>query len=121
MYLIISLPSILIPTAIAAGIALVLGIVLVVAARFFALPVDEKLEKVRSALPGVNCGGVGITGSSAVRERTGFPSGPAASSRPRWMAWVGHTSRHLLQWVHRNWSITAKGPSMVIAPEGQTL
>lgn len=61
----ISLPSILIPTAIVAAIALILGIVLVVAARLFALPVDEKLEKVRSALPGVNCGACGYSGCDA--------------------------------------------------------
>lgn len=61
----ISLPTILIPTAIGAGIALLLGIVLVIAAKFFALPVDEQFEKVREALPGVNCGACGYSGCDA--------------------------------------------------------
>ena len=61
----INLPAILIPTAIGAGIALVLGIVLVIVAQLFALPVDEKLEAVREALPGVNCGACGYSGCDA--------------------------------------------------------
>ncbi|MDD3930877.1 MAG: RnfABCDGE type electron transport complex subunit B [Clostridiaceae bacterium] len=58
----ISLPAILIPVGIAAAIALILGIVLVIASKVFALPVDQTLEEVRSALPGVNCGACGYSG-----------------------------------------------------------
>ncbi|NLO37491.1 MAG: RnfABCDGE type electron transport complex subunit B [Clostridiaceae bacterium] len=57
--------SILVPTAIGGGIALVLGLILVAAARIFALPVDEKLETIRAALPGVNCGACGYSGCDA--------------------------------------------------------
>jgi Na+-translocating ferredoxin:NAD+ oxidoreductase RNF subunit RnfB len=68
MYLIamsLNLQSILVPTAIGGGIALILGIILVVAARIFALPADEKLEEIRAALPGVNCGACGYSGCDA--------------------------------------------------------
>ncbi len=56
------LSSVLIPTAIAAGIALVLGAVIMITAKVFAIPVNEKLEKIKSILPGVNCGTCGYSG-----------------------------------------------------------
>lgn len=61
----ISLQTILVPIAIGTGIALVLGIILVVASRLLALPVDHRLEEIRSVLPGVNCGACGYSGCDA--------------------------------------------------------
>ncbi len=44
------------------GIGLILGIVLSLASKFFAVPTDEKTEKIRCALPGANCGACGFSG-----------------------------------------------------------
>jgi Na+-translocating ferredoxin:NAD+ oxidoreductase RNF subunit RnfB len=65
VFSLISWPTIVIPVAICGGIALVLGLILVLTARLFALPVDEHLEKIRAALPGVNCGACGYSGCDA--------------------------------------------------------
>jgi Na+-translocating ferredoxin:NAD+ oxidoreductase subunit B len=58
----ISLPSILIPVAICSGVALVLGAVIMVISKFFAIPVDGKMEEIKSLLPGANCGACGFSG-----------------------------------------------------------
>ena len=54
--------SFVVPALIGGGIALVLGIIIIITTKVFALPVDEKLEKVRNILPGVNCGACGYSG-----------------------------------------------------------
>lgn len=54
--------EILIPVIIVAVIGLIAGIGLSLASKFMAVPVDEKQEKVRSALPGANCGACGYSG-----------------------------------------------------------
>jgi electron transport complex protein RnfB len=56
------LTSVLIPTAIGGGVALLLGIVIMITAKVFAIPVDEKLESIKSILPGANCGACGYSG-----------------------------------------------------------
>ena len=43
-------------------IGLVCAVLLVVAGKFMAVPVDEKFEKVRACLPGANCGACGYAG-----------------------------------------------------------
>lgn len=48
--------------AIVAGIGLVAGAILAVASVLMAVPVDEKAEKIRQALPGANCGYCGFAG-----------------------------------------------------------
>ena len=54
------------------AIGLVAGVILVLAGKFFAVPVDETQEKLRAALPGANCGGCGYSGcdgyASAVKD-----------------------------------------------------
>lgn len=51
---------------IAVGVVVVIGllcaIILVVAAKFFAVKVDEREKKIRECLPGANCGACGYTG-----------------------------------------------------------
>ncbi len=42
----------MIPIAIGGGIALILGVVIVITAKFFDVPVDEKLESIKALLPG---------------------------------------------------------------------
>lgn len=53
---------ILLPVLIVAAIGLVAGIGLALASKFMAVPVDEKVEKLREALPGANCGACGYSG-----------------------------------------------------------
>lgn len=50
------------PAGIVAGIALFMGVVLTLAAKFMAVKVDEKLAQIREALPGINCGACGFAG-----------------------------------------------------------
>lgn len=54
--------EIVIPVVIVAVIGLVAGIGLSLASKFMAVPVDERQEKVRAALPGANCGACGYSG-----------------------------------------------------------
>ncbi len=54
--------DILLPVIIVGVIALIAGIGLSLAAKFMAVPVDEKQEKIREALPGANCGACGFSG-----------------------------------------------------------
>lgn len=54
--------EILIPVIIVAVIGLIAGIGLSVASKLMAVPVDEKQEKIREALPGANCGACGYSG-----------------------------------------------------------
>jgi electron transport complex protein RnfB len=62
VFVLLSLPSVLVPVAIASGLALLLGIVIVITSRIFAIPVDERLEAIKGILPGANCGACGYTG-----------------------------------------------------------
>lgn len=59
------LESVLIPTAIGGGIALILGAVIMITAKVFAVPVDDRLNQVKSILPGANCGACGYAGCEA--------------------------------------------------------
>ena len=58
----IELSSLLIPFAVIAGVALVLGILLAVLSHFFAVPEDPTFGKIRECLPGINCGACGYKG-----------------------------------------------------------
>ncbi len=50
------------PTAVLAGIGLVSGFGLAVAAKVFAVETDPRQEKINDCLPGANCGGCGYAG-----------------------------------------------------------
>ena len=54
--------NILLPVIIVGVIGLVAGVGLSVASKLMAVPVDEKQEKIREALPGANCGACGYSG-----------------------------------------------------------
>ncbi len=54
--------SILIPVIIVTAIGLIAGLGLALAAKFMAVPVDEREEKIRECLPGANCGACGYSG-----------------------------------------------------------
>lgn len=54
--------DIIIPVVIIGGIGLIAALVLSFASKFLAVPVDERIEQVRDALPGANCGACGFSG-----------------------------------------------------------
>jgi len=58
--------DILIPAAILAGLGLFFGVLLAIAAKVFAVKVDERVPRVRECLPGANCGGCGYSGCDAL-------------------------------------------------------
>lgn len=60
--------GILTPVLFIGGIGLIFGIVLGIAAKKFAVPVDERVEAVRECLPGANCGGCGFAGCDAMAK-----------------------------------------------------
>ncbi len=54
--------NILIPVIIVTAIGFIAGIALSLAAKFMAVEIDEKQEKIRECLPGANCGACGYSG-----------------------------------------------------------
>ncbi len=58
--------QILIPILIFAAIGGIIGALLAIASKAFAVPVDEKAEKIAECLPGANCGGCGYSGCAAL-------------------------------------------------------
>lgn len=58
----ININDILIALGVVAGVALVLGVLLAVVSRFFAIKEDQRVKAVRACLPGVNCGACGYKG-----------------------------------------------------------
>ncbi len=56
--------EILFPVLLLAGIGLVLGLGLAIASVVFAVPKNEKAEKIEEILPGANCGACGFSGCS---------------------------------------------------------
>ncbi len=57
--------DILFPVILIGGMGLVFGVLLAVAAKAFAVKVDERIPKITEALPGANCGGCGYAGCAA--------------------------------------------------------
>jgi len=55
---------ILIAVLIVAGIGLIIGLILSIASAIMAVPTDEKVEALTSALPSANCGACGYSGCS---------------------------------------------------------
>ena len=60
--------SILLAVAVVAGIGLIAGVLLAVAAAVMQVPVDERIEKLTEALPGANCGACGYAGCGGYAE-----------------------------------------------------
>ena len=60
--------DILIPVLILAGMGLLFGIMLGIAAKIFAVKKDERIDEISAILPGANCGGCGYAGCSAYAE-----------------------------------------------------
>lgn len=60
--------SILLASGIVAAVGLVVGLFLGVAGKIFAVKTDERVDAVREALPGNNCGGCGYSGCDALAK-----------------------------------------------------
>ena len=61
--------SVVVPVLIVSLIGIIAAIILAVAAKFFAVPVDEKVVELRNALPGANCGACGCAGCDEYAEK----------------------------------------------------
>lgn len=57
--------QIIIPALALGGVGLVLGAILALASKIFAVETDERAEKIEAVLPGANCGSCGFAGCSA--------------------------------------------------------
>lgn len=60
--------AILSPIVSIGGMGLIFGLGLGIAAKKFAVPVDERVEAVKECLPGANCGGCGQAGCEAMAK-----------------------------------------------------
>lgn len=60
--------SILAPALVLSVVGLILGLILGVSAKKFAVPVDARVTQICEALPGANCGGCGFTGCNAYAQ-----------------------------------------------------
>jgi RnfABCDGE-type electron transport complex B subunit len=60
--------EILIPIAVIAGLALLLGVGLSIASKVFHVARDPRIDTVREALPGANCGACGYSGCDGYAE-----------------------------------------------------
>lgn len=60
--------AIIYPVVSIGGMGLLFGIILGVAAKKFAVPVDDTVENVKEYLPGANCGGCGFPGCDAMAK-----------------------------------------------------
>ena len=59
---------ILLAVAVVGGVGLLIGLLLGVAGKKFAVETDERVEQVREHLAGSNCGGCGFAGCDACAE-----------------------------------------------------
>ena len=60
--------AILIPLGIFAGLGLIFGLILAIAAHIFAVKVDPRVPQVQEHLPGANCGGCGYSGCASLAD-----------------------------------------------------
>lgn len=69
--------ELLIPVAVLGAMGLVFGAGLAIASKIFEVKVDERVPKVREALPGANCGGCGFPGCDALASAIVAGEAPA--------------------------------------------
>ncbi len=60
--------EILLPVLVFLGLGALMGVMLAVASRAFAVKTDERVEKIAEILPGANCGGCGYAGCRGLAE-----------------------------------------------------
>ena len=63
--------SIITPAIIVAAMGLVFGVILTIAAKIMAVPVNEKVAQVQEAMPGANCGACGFPGCDGYASALG--------------------------------------------------
>ncbi|SHG98801.1 electron transport complex, RnfABCDGE type, B subunit [Anaerosphaera aminiphila DSM 21120] len=63
-----NIDAIILPVGILAVIGAIFGVVLSIASRVFAVETDEKVEAIRNALPGANCGACGFPGCDGLAQ-----------------------------------------------------
>ena len=71
--------NLLIPILLFVGLGLLAGLLLSVFSKIFAVETDEKVEEVRAALPGLNCGVCGFSGCESYAKE--IVHGGAATNR----------------------------------------
>ena len=71
--------DILSPIIVLGSLGLIFGVLLSVASNVFAVEVDPKVEAVRSALPGANCGACGFPGCDGLANAIAEGSAPVTS------------------------------------------
>jgi RnfABCDGE-type electron transport complex B subunit len=74
--------NILLPALIIGGIGAICGIILTIASTIMAVPVDEKIEKIKSVLPGANCGACGFPGCDGYAHAIAKGEAPITSCPP---------------------------------------
>ena len=88
---------VLVAVLVLGGVGLVCAVLLVVASKFMAVPVDERFPKIRECLPGANCGGCGyagcdgnkcVAGGAAVVEALAKATGKEAEAIEEKVAYV---------------------------------
>ena len=70
--------EIMVPIFVISGLGIVFGLGLSYASKVFAVPVDERVSRVRELLPGANCGACGFSGCDGLAEaivNDGAPAG----------------------------------------------
>lgn len=68
MVVIMDIGNMIAASLVFAVLGAVIGILLAVASKVFAVPRNEKAEQITAILPGANCGGCGYSGCSALAE-----------------------------------------------------
>ncbi len=72
------LTAVLVAVGVLVAIGLLCALILVIAAKFFAVKVDDKELKIRACFPGANCGACGFTGCDGyAKALAGDPTLPA--------------------------------------------
>lgn len=71
--------TIILPVGILGVIGAIFGVVLSIASKVFAVEVDEKVEEVRSVLPGANCGACGFPGCDGLAQAIAEGRAPVTS------------------------------------------
>ena len=74
--------NILLPALIIGAIGAVCGIILAIVSAVMAVPVDEKLEKIKGLLPGANCGACGFPGCDGYAGAIVYDDAPLTSCPP---------------------------------------
>ena len=74
--------SILIPTLILGGIGAICGIILALTSTLMAVPVNEKVEKIKDLLPGANCGACGFPGCDGYAQAIAGDEAPITNCPP---------------------------------------